>query len=235
MNIILFEKGTVHFDGKDERAIHLRKVLHASVGSSFTAGEINGMRGKGVITKMEDGVDFDFIPESDDSSLHPLTVILGQVRPICMRRILRELVSLGVERMILTISDLGEKSYQEAGLYTSGEYKSILIDGAMQAGHTGVSEVLFARNVEDAIAQIPDGPVRLMLDNVVGSRRFADMDLKKRSVVLAIGPERGWSQRERELFADAGFAPVLMGERILRTETASVAGTALALQSMHLI
>ncbi|MBR1919456.1 MAG: RNA methyltransferase [Spirochaetales bacterium] len=235
MNIILFEKGTVHFDSDDERAIHLEKVLHATVSSSFVAGEINGRRGSAVITSMEDGIDFEFLPECDDSSLHPLTVILGQARPICMRRILRELVSLGVERMILTISDLGEKSYRSAGLYTSGEYRNILLDGAMQSGRTGVSEVVFASCIEEAISNLDADPVRLLLDNVVGSKRFGSMDLKGRSVVLAIGPERGWSQRERGVFAKAGFSPVLMGKRILRTETAAVAGTALALECMDLI
>ncbi len=232
MNIILFEKGIRHFEAKDERCIHLKKVLHAKEGSSFTAGEINGFRGKGVITSFEDGVDFDFIPEFDDSMLYPLTVILGQVRPICMRRILRELVSLGVGRLVLTITDLGEKSYSEAGIYRDGEYKSILLDGAMQSGHTGVTEVLFSKSVEEALKLVGDDNIHLILDNVIGSESFENLALEDKKVVVAIGPERGWSQRERALFTAAGYKPVLMGDRILRTETAAVAGTALTLLRM---
>ena len=47
--------------------------------------------------------------------------------------------------------------------------------------------------------------------------------------VLAVGPERGWSHRERGILAEHGFTPVRLGERILRTETACAAGAGLML------
>lgn len=47
--------------------------------------------------------------------------------------------------------------------------------------------------------------------------------------VLAVGPERGWSHRERGILAEHGFTPVRLGERILRTETACAAGAGLIL------
>ena len=232
MNIILFEKGVRHFDEKDERYLHLKKVLHAAVGTSFIAGEINGDRGSAKITSFGSGVDFTFTREEEDNALYPLTIILGQVRPICMRRILRELVSLGVKRIVLTITELGEKSYSEAGLYTSGEYRDILLSGAMQAGHTGVSEVVFASSAENALSYA-EGRC-LLLDNVIGAKRFCEIG-KAEALTLAIGPERGWSEKERGIFLSNGFEPVLMGSRILRTETAAVAGTALALEALDKI
>ncbi len=232
MNIILFEKDVRHFDKSDDRCLHLKKVLHAAEGSSFIAGEVQGKRGKGIITSLEDGVDFDFLPEEEDSALLPLTVILGQVRPICMRRILRELVSLGVRRIVLTLTELGEKSYCSSALYTSGEYKDILLSGAMQAGHTGVSEVIFADSVQKAIDHASGR--RLILDNVIGAKRFKELGICD-EITIAVGPERGWSEKERNTFLQNGFEPVLMGSRILRTETASVAGAALALEAMDMI
>jgi len=42
-------------------------------------------------------------------------------------------------------------------------------------------------------------------------------------VTLLSGPEGGFSEKERELAISAGFIPVRMGKRILRTETASLA------------
>ena len=154
MNIILFEKGVRHFECKDERLIHIKKVLHMGVRDSFHGGEINGWEGKCRIERFDDnGLDFSFTPEFDSSSLYPLTMIIAQVRPICMKRILREAVSLGVGKLILPISDLGEKSYSSASLYTEGEYKSILLDGAMQSGKTGVSECIVTSNIEDAIKE----------------------------------------------------------------------------------
>jgi 16S rRNA (uracil1498-N3)-methyltransferase len=48
--------------------------------------------------------------------------------------------------------------------------------------------------------------------------------------VLAIGPEGGWSPRDRAALADAGFTGLRLGPRILRTETAGIAAIA-ALQA----
>jgi RsmE family RNA methyltransferase len=50
--------------------------------------------------------------------------------------------------------------------------------------------------------------------------------------VLAIGPERGWSDRERKLLEDSGFLRLSLGERALRTETACVAATVLAMEKI---
>jgi 16S rRNA (uracil1498-N3)-methyltransferase len=45
-------------------------------------------------------------------------------------------------------------------------------------------------------------------------------------LVLAIGPEGGWSPRDRELLRAAGFEGMRLGPRILRTETAGIAAIA---------
>ena len=50
------------------------------------------------------------------------------------------------------------------------------------------------------------------------------------TVLLAVGPEGGWSPRDRELLRAAGFTGLRLGPRILRTETAGLAAIA-ALQS----
>ena len=49
-------------------------------------------------------------------------------------------------------------------------------------------------------------------------------------VVIAIGPEGGWSPRDRQQLATAGFQGLQLGPRILRTETAGLAAIA-ALQA----
>jgi len=43
------------------------------------------------------------------------------------------------------------------------------------------------------------------------------------SVVLAVGSERGWSPNERDLFRQNNFILAHLGERPLRTETATIA------------
>ena len=45
-------------------------------------------------------------------------------------------------------------------------------------------------------------------------------------VVFAVGPEGGWSDAERKLLNDHGAEPLRLGSRVLRAETAVIAGLA---------
>lgn len=58
---------------------------------------------------------------------------------------------------------------------------------------------------------------------------------KERMVYAAIGSERGWTDRERALFAENGFASCSMGCRVLRTETAATVAMSLILQSLGVL
>jgi 16S rRNA (uracil1498-N3)-methyltransferase len=54
-------------------------------------------------------------------------------------------------------------------------------------------------------------------------------------VVLAVGPERGWTPGELDRFAAADFSFLRMGDRILRTEAAALAGAAILLSRMGIL
>ena len=59
---------------------------------------------------------------------------------------------------------------------------------------------------------------------------LATVQVTTGAVVVAIGPEGGWSPRDRDTLSAAGFTGLRLGPRILRTETAGLAAIA-ALQS----
>jgi 16S rRNA (uracil1498-N3)-methyltransferase len=67
-------------------------------------------------------------------------------------------------------------------------------------------------------------PLRLLL-SPRGERRFADLPetAPAAGTVLLIGPEGGWSEEEESQALEAGFLPVSLGARVLRTETAGMA------------
>lgn len=236
MNIILFEKPVSVIPPEDERAKHIIDVLKLKGGDSFKMGIINESEGTALISSVSpSGISIEYKPEGKPV-LYPVTLLVAQVRPICMKRILREAVSLGVERLILCGSQTGEKSYMSSNLYTSGEYKEYLLDGAMQSAHAGIPDVLFAENVKQAIAYAGnDSDVSyIVLDNKNGAEPLSKAVIADRAVI-AIGPERGWSDYERKLFLDAGYSSKLLGSRVLRTETACSAGVAVLLSGMNLL
>ena len=72
--------------------------------------------------------------------------------------------------------------------------------------------------------------MKLTLDPVGDSTLATLATPAARSIAIAIGPEGGWSPRDREILRAAGFSGLRLGPRILRTETAGLAAIA-ALQS----
>jgi RsmE family RNA methyltransferase len=242
MNVILFDQMPENhlIPSSDFRCDHIRKVLRLTEGDRLSIGLVNGPMGDAVITSIDStGVSFSWtqtVPAADAVGLYPVTLLVAQVRPICMKRILREAVSLGVRRLVVTGTDTAEKSYQVSGLWKNGEYRKYLLDGAMQSARTGMSELCFADTVDDAVSQLSgDRDIRLMLDNVLDGVPLSSLAAPAGEVVLAVGPERGWSDRERALLLQAGYRPVSLGARVLRTETACSAGVAVLLGRMGLL
>ena len=100
-----------------------------------------------------------------------------------------------------------------------------MIAGAEQAFCTRLPGVTWGRPLADACAEAPAG-MRIALDNYEAGRGLAGV-VPIPPVVIAIGPERGWSAGERDLLRAQGFGMFHLGHRVLRTETACVAAVAI--------
>jgi len=253
MNLILFE---AHELGKvlprrDERSVHLLKVLHKKAGDTFEAGLLNGGRGSGKIEKVgiDGSISFSFEVEAPPIPRLPIRVGVGFPRPIQIRRLLRDLSSLGVEAVDLFGTELGEKSYRDTKLFDDGGARAALIEGAAQSRDTtipalGVFPSLtdwlrdrpWEKNQEDPAALSASRsraiPLLIAADNVRPEGAMSRITSTMRPVVLAIGSERGWTDHERDLLEDAGFLRLSLGSRALRTETACIAAAVLAIEKI---
>ncbi|WP_422480294.1 RsmE family RNA methyltransferase [Pleomorphochaeta sp. DL1XJH-081] len=238
MNIILFQQWPDNhcIPYSDYRGEHIRKVLRLSPGDSFSMGKVNGDRGIATIDSMDEtGIHYSFNRTAGVLALHPVTLLVAQVRPICMKRILREAVSLGVEELLVVGADTAERSYGSAKLWSTGEYEKYLLDGAMQAGQTALPRFSLLESIDDFLKRPQHWIHRILLDNVDHNPPLSKAEGLGAPVLLAVGPERGWSDRERTLFVDSGFMTRTLGGRILRTETACSAGLAVLLGRMGLL
>ena len=80
------------------------------------------------------------------------------------------------------------------------------------------------------LAALPEGGTRLLLDPEGGLSIPALTVSPAAPVLLAVGPEGGWSPLAREQLLAAGFRGLRLGPRVLCTETAGLAALA-ALQA----
>ena len=227
---------------RDERTIHLVKVLHKKAGDVFEAGILDGGQGLGKIEKIaiDGSLTFSLDVQGLPLSRLPVRVGVGFPRPIQIRRLLRDLSSLGVEAIDLFGAELGEKSYRDTKLFDDGGARAALIEGAAQARDTAIPALSVFARMEDWLDKRPwemspqkrATPLLIAADNVRPEGAMSRITPTKRPVVAAIGPERGWSDRERDLFEASGFLRLSLGGRALRTETACVAAAVLALEKI---
>ena len=109
-------------------------------------------------------------------------------------------------------------------------WRSVVASACEQSGRARVPEVAAPLALSAALAALPAGGLRLILDPD-GELAFSTLSVDADAPVhLAIGPEGGWSPLDREQLRAAGFAGLRLGPRILRTETAGLAAIA-ALQA----
>ena len=74
--------------------------------------------------------------------------------------------------------------------------------------------------------ELPELRLLLWEHATEGLREAIDSRAVPRSVLVAVGPEGGWSEQEVQRARHAGFAAVRFGPRILRTDTAGIAALA---------
>ncbi len=235
MNVVLLARDELAADGtaqlRDRRAAHIRTVLRAMPGSEIRIGVIDGPLGSGRVTAI--GPDFVDLACAFDAEPPPrpqVDLLLALPRPKVMKRLWPQLAALGVDRILLVNATRVERNYFDSHVIDPAFFTALLIEGLQQARDTRLPRVSVHRRlkplIERELSGLSDAPERValhpdaphpLLEAAGGAR-----------VLLAVGPEGGWTPYELELFARHGFRTASLGLRTLRTDTACVAALALA-------
>ena len=163
----------------------------------------------------------------------PLRIVLlqGIARGEKMDLILQKATELGVAAIVPVNGERTEVRLDaERAQKRLAHWRSVVGSACGQSGRARVPEVHAPAALDAAAAALPGNALRLLLDPQ-GEHRLASLQLQDTdTVVVAIGPEGGWSPRDREVLHAAGFRGLRLGPRVLRTETAGLAAIA-ALQA----
>lgn len=239
MNLLLLPKlesqtviqaGTVEYQ-------HLTEVLRVQPGQLLETGVWNQRRGRSTVTE----ISAEQIVLSNEWFANgghpgfPLTLVCACCRPIQAKRILREATALGVRKIVWVISDHTTRSYAQSSLWQSQNWLVEIQEGASHAFTNMGPEVIpplpLSEYLESCAKPSIDSPreAGVVLDNYEApltlTQTCETLDLEH-GIALWIGPERGWSTREREQFRQAGLSLAHLGCRVLKTEIACLAAIA---------
>ena len=220
----------------ESAATHLVRVLRAGVGDRCVLFNGDGRDYQAHIVaagKREVLVAIDAGTTVDNES--PLHIVLLQAlaRGEKMDLILQKATELGVVGFVPVASERSEVRLDADRVDKRlGHWRSVVGAACEQCGRAIVPEVTAPAPLAAAMQKLPPDPVRLLLDPEA-TQSVGRLDLARdHGVILAIGPEGGWSPRDREVLRTAGFDGIRLGPRILRTETAGLAAIS-ALQSRY--
>lgn len=153
--------------------------------------------------------------EKMDFTLQKATELgITQVQPIFCRRSIVNLKGARLEKKLI-------------------HWESVIQSACEQSGRSKIPKLLQTRDITHYFDSLSgyQNSTRIMLDPA-SNTSFSEIKSGSQGFELLIGPEGGFDDTEIAAAQIAGFSPVSLGPRILRTETAGLASIAI-LQSLY--
>lgn len=218
--IVLPESAAVHLI----RVLRLREgdecVLFNGDGSDYGARIV-------AVGKRETTADIHSALRIDNESPLHITLVQGIARGEKMDLILQKATELGVASVLPVLAERTEvKLDAERTEKRVAHWRSVMVSACEQSGRARIPALAPPATLAAAAAGLDGTALKLILDPV-GEHVLADMAAPaEHRLAIAIGPEGGWSPRDRDLLRAAGFSGLRLGPRVLRTETAGLAAIA---------
>ena len=216
-----------------DRSHYLGRVLRLAAGHEVQLFDGQGNEFRGEITLLtKNGGTIALKERCATLPPSPLAITLVQAvsRGERMDLTLQKATELGVTRIRPVFSERTEVRLKGGRLDKRlAHWEGVIAAACEQCGRADVPELLPPVDIVELYGKAPEDALALLL--------APDADCSVRSlepaerVSVAVGPEGGFTATEADQLARAGWQPIRLGPRILRTETAGPAAIT-ALQAL---
>lgn len=210
---------------------HLTRVLRAREGVRFEGIDPQGNRHLCELRRDSDGWYGEILTSLAEAGESPLKITLAQalIKKDKFEWVIQKAVELGVTEIIPVVSERTEvRLNEEREEKKLKRWRRILEAAVKQSGRTLIPRIRSPLSLDEMLAQktcsfgiVMDEQGGSSLKGALANRE--DLD----SCLVLVGPEGGWSDRDRALFSSHSLLSVSLGSRILRTETAAVVALSL--------
>jgi RsmE family RNA methyltransferase len=243
VNLLLVEPSELAGDCcliADRRAAHLREVLGVVPGSTVKMGIVGGVVGTGVVVADDaTGITLRFASTTEPAPQLDFELVLAVPRPKALARVIETCAAFAVRQVSLTNAWRVDKSYLRSPKLAADALAHAARIGAEQGATTHLPQIA----VHERLMELLDSRWPALEPRHEDEEPDEDRPRKRRPkpgslliahpgakpietvirhgpLVLAIGPEGGWIERELDTFVARGFTPCSLGAPILRTESA---------------
>ena len=219
-----------------EHADHLVRVLRARVGQDFDIATGSVVR-RGRISFVSDArVEFELGEEISRARQAEITLVLAVFKFDRMEWAIEKCTELGVARIVPIIARRTDAHLAAASAKRVDRWQRIARQAAEQSRRAAPPEIAVPVKLAAALDQagalrivLAESEEQTLLRDVVKPQTAAD------GIVLAVGPEGGWTESELQSFRQSGWTSASLGNTILRAETAAMAATAVVASALYSI
>jgi len=213
---------------------HITKVLRSKAGDQIIC--CDGL-GKDALVKI-DRIESDMIIGTvvsliKDTRESDINVIIAQALPKAdkMDLIIQKGTEIGVRSFIpftseRTIVQLNEKKEQKR----IERWMKIAKEAAEQAHRSVIPDILPVINWKQLLNKIANDNIKTLIayeqEDTKSLYEALEQNSEAKTILLVIGPEGGFTEKEIETATEMGAISISLGKRILRTETAGLVGAA---------
>ena len=230
----------------DNAAAHATRVLRLEISDCIVLFNGDGNDYACAITSIKKNevlvIVKTFVKITNESQLN-ITLLQGISSGDRMDYTIQKAVELGVTAIVAIITTRSVvKLNEERAEKRLAHWQSVVHSACEQSGRTFVPQVARPITLAQWLATTPSpftgegwgegktSPTRIIL-NPIGAMRLSELRKPTGNIELLIGAEGGLSQSEIDTALSQGFQSVVLGARILRTETAALTAIA-AIQTL---
>jgi 16S rRNA (uracil1498-N3)-methyltransferase len=179
-----------------------------------------------------DRVEFQLAEEVSASPALNLTLLLAVFKFDRMEWAIEKCTELGISRIVPVIARRTDAHLATAAGKRAERWRRIALQAAEQSRRITPPEIADPIKLPDAMTL--SASVRIVLAESERETLLGDLltSHPDGAILLATGPEGGWTEEELELFQKAGWISASLGTTILRAETAAIAATAITLSQL---
>jgi 16S rRNA (uracil1498-N3)-methyltransferase len=210
-----------------ENAHHLTRVLRVETGQKYEITDTRRVWLAQVATARKTEVEFEVIEELAAGPEPPQTVAyLALIRFEKFEWAVEKATELNVTRVVPFEAQRSERGLDDGARKRVERWRRIAQEASEQSRRLRPPEITGPSTFEQMLTD--NCSARIWLDERPGAPALIKVLSAQPidGVAIAIGPEGGWSDSERERFAASGWLPASLGRSVLRAETATCAALA---------
>jgi len=217
-----------------DHADHLIRVLRARVGQEFdiVAGAV--VRRGQIVTIADDRVDFELGEEiSAGGSAPRVSLLLAIFKFDRLEWAIEKTTELGVSRIVPVIARRTDPHLASTSGKRAGRWNRIALQATEQSRRAAPPEIAAPVKLSQAVNSAAALKIALSESETQTQLRDALREhTPEQEVLLAIGPEGGWTEEEMQLFRKEGWLSASLGPTVLRSETAAIAAIAITFSAV---